>query len=152
MNESTASLDRLHDIVLPPPVPWWPPAPGWYVLGALGLLLGLMLIFRSWRHWRRNAYRREALRLLASAPDAVAIATLLRRTALESTPRREIATLTGSAWVDWLAKESPEPIPAALRQLLTSGIYATDSPVDLSPLRAWVAHWINKYDSPPKDS
>ena len=39
LDSDPGSLDRLHDIVSPPPAPWWPPAPGWYALGLIVLLL-----------------------------------------------------------------------------------------------------------------
>jgi hypothetical protein len=43
VNPEATSLDRLHDIVQAPEVPWWPPAPGWFWLGA-GLIILLVLI------------------------------------------------------------------------------------------------------------
>ena len=36
------SLQNLNDIVLPAPVPWWPLAPGWWVL------IGLIPIVGFW--------------------------------------------------------------------------------------------------------
>ena len=60
MNEAATSLDRLHDIVLPPEVSWWPPASGWYVVGGILLLLLLFLVHRARKHWLANAYRRAA--------------------------------------------------------------------------------------------
>ena len=98
MNQDAASLDRLHDIVMPPTVPWWPPAPGWYVLAAIILGLLLVLVLRLWLRWRATAYRREAIRALDSASDPAAIAALLRRTALAESSRSEIAALHGNAW------------------------------------------------------
>jgi hypothetical protein len=55
------SLENLFDVVVPPPVPWWPPAPGWFVVG--GVVLGLVFwtVWRVWRRWRAAAYRRAAL-------------------------------------------------------------------------------------------
>src|SRR5262245_24888599 len=121
MNEDAASLDRLHDIIIPPPIPWWPPATGWYVLAAILLAVVLVFVLRAWLRWRDNAYRREALRSLDSAADVATIAALLRRTALAESSRAEIAALTGNAWVDWLAARSPEPIPPAICEQLANG-------------------------------
>ena len=56
------SLQNLNDIVLPDAVAWWPPAPGWYAVLAVLLALLLWLSFRALRAWRRNIYRRQALR------------------------------------------------------------------------------------------
>ena len=51
MTPDPTSLERLHDIVLPPPVPWWPPAPGWYwVMG----LLGALLLLVEWAAYARR--------------------------------------------------------------------------------------------------
>ena len=152
MNEDAASLDRLHDIVTPPPIPWWPPAPGWYVVGAIVLILVLLLMVRSWLRWRANAYRREALHALDSAVDVATIAALLRRTALAESSRSEIAALTGNAWVDWLAARSPEPVPPAIREQLVTGSYAPGARSDLTAVRAWAAHWIAAHHAAPKTS
>lgn len=113
MNPNPASLDRLHDVIAPPPVPWWPPAPGWlWLLGALTILVlaagvwGLIV-------WQRQRYRREALaewrrqEPLLHDPNRRAaalanLAELLKRTTLAVFPREQVASLTGPAWLAFL--------------------------------------------------
>lgn len=113
MQTDPASLENLHDIVVPGPVPWWPPAPGWYVV-AFGLLL-----FLSWMGWkilrdrRANHYRRVALGELQRLRSLAAVAAtreqalqqlpgLLKRTALAAFPRTEVAALSGDDWLRFL--------------------------------------------------
>jgi hypothetical protein len=143
MNDSIISLDSLNDLALPPAVPWWPPASGWY--GVLGLLLLTVfwLMWRLWQRWEANAYRRAALCELAKLEDVAAIAELLRRTALAVVPRTVIADLTGTAWTDWLAARCGETMPPDVRQLLTVGIYArAANEQEISKLRGYAATWI----------
>jgi hypothetical protein len=147
MKEDATSLERLNDLALPPSVPWWPLAPGWYLVIA-AMLIGLgFLAHRCWKKWRAHAYRRSALAELKSAPDATAIAELLRRSALAIAPRASIAALSGEAWLDWLAAQSPQPITDGLRQQLTAGVYgkASTSPADLAALREFASGWINTH-------
>jgi hypothetical protein len=149
MNTDPASLERLHDIVLPPQLPWWPPAPGWIALGALLLLAACVSAWRVWRRHRAARYRREALAVLAVLHEAAEVSALLRRTALAIAPRAEIAALTGTAWPDWLAARCPGAMPQAVRALLAAGIYArAGAAPDSAALRAWAAHWIRTHAAP----
>jgi len=148
MNPSASSLDRLHDIVLPPEVPWWPPAPGFWFLCVLILAPVFLFAWRSWRHWRADAYRRAALRELANASSPAMLAAVLRRTALAAFPREMVAVLTGSRWVDWLAAHSPEPVPEAVREQLAIGIYAAPAgPPELTGLADFAGRWIRHHRS-----
>ncbi|WP_193215026.1 DUF4381 domain-containing protein [Luteolibacter marinus] len=143
MPEDPASLDRMHDLALPPQVPWWPLAPGWYVVIALLLVLALLLAHRIWSHWRRNAYRRAALHQLATCGDSPAVAELLRRTALAIVPRSEVAAKSGSDWTDWLDTCAPATMPAAVKEHLITGPYAAPVPVTpelLGYARDWIRH------------
>lgn len=143
MNEPATSLAHLHDIVLPPAVPWWPPAPGWYVVFTLALTAAAWAAFRVWKRWQSNAYRREAARELASLDSSAAIAELLRRTALAIAPRSTIAEKTGAAWLDWLASRYPEPMPDTVRAQLTTGVYDRSAASrDLRALRDYATGWI----------
>jgi hypothetical protein len=104
------ALRSLHDIAVPPPVSWLPQTWGW---AALAVLLGIAVLaaLLVWlRRYRRNAYRREALRLLdgieadirspASREKGVhELSELLKRTALAAWPRSDVAALTGQAWL-----------------------------------------------------
>lgn len=146
MKMDATSLERLHDIVLPPPVPWWPLAPGWYVVFILFALTAVWLSWRFWQRWKRQAYRREALRQLAGLQDITSIAELLRRTALAVAPRAVVATKTGDAWVEWLAEQSPDTMSVEVHQMLTFGVYGR--PVkekDVSLLRGYAARWISRH-------
>jgi hypothetical protein len=109
----SASLDRLHDVIVPPPVPWWPPAPGWYWILGFVFFVVLALLLRTLLQWLHNCYRREALDELARQEANLAdatnraaaitkIAELLKRTALSVFPRETVASLTGPAWFAFL--------------------------------------------------
>ena len=108
MNSDPSSLQNLNDIVVPPPAPWWPPAPGWYIAGAILALLLLWRIYIFWQASRRNRYRRAALKelsLIRTQGDAAALRRLpllLKRTALSAWPREEVASLSGQAWHEFL--------------------------------------------------
>ena len=97
-SQDPASLVNLNPIVLPEPVPPWPPAPGWYVLLALAAGLALWAGVRWWRRRRAEQYRRQALAEMDALNDARAIPDLLKRAALSAFPRGEVAGLTGTAW------------------------------------------------------
>ncbi len=149
MNDSATSLDRLHDLVLPPTVPWWPLATGWYVVIGLVLVLLLFLAYRTWKSWKANAYRRAALRQLAKAKDAIEIAELLRCTALVNAPRQMIAERTDMAWTDWLNTQCPEAMPDAVRTQLTAGVYGRRTEEsDVRVLREYAARWIKGHHQP----
>lgn len=146
MTPDPTSLDRLHDLVLPPDVPWWPPAPGWYALFVLLALAYAWLALRRWQHRRADAYRRAALRELAGPRDATAVAELLRRTALAVVPRPVVAGMTGRTWTDWLAAQCPEAMPDPVRSQLYTGVYGRPSAdQDLAMLRAYAACWIARH-------
>jgi len=143
MNNTSTSLDRLHDIVLPTPVPWWPPAPGWYVVLTALVLTGAWILWRLWQRWLANGYRREAISLLARAKDASAIAELLRRTALAIVPRSTLATMTPQQWIDWLQVVYSAEMPESVRDLLMYGVYGPEQKEsDLHTLRDYAAGWI----------
>jgi hypothetical protein len=153
MNEPATSLDLLHGLVLPPDVAWWPPAPGWYVVIAILLLGGILMLARLVSRYRADAYRRAALRELANLEDVAGIAELLRRTAMVVASRATVAQLKGAAWLDWLAQNGPQPLPETLRELLTTGVYGRpDVKHDFDALREYAASWIKGHPVMPEDS
>ena len=143
MNDA-ADLSRLHDIVEPSPVAWWPLAPGWYGLITLTALALGYLLLQAWSRWRANAYRREALRELEGADSVAAVSELLRRTALASTPRSTLAALTGSEWPLWLSERSPVVMPDEVKQSLTADIYRPQAG-SLAAVKAFAAAWIRRH-------
>jgi len=113
-------LARAGEPALPPPVPWWPAAPGWAIVAGIAATLALGLAWRHWRRHQRAGYRRAALAELeriTMPPDPpvpagvpIAIATIVRRAALAAYPRREVAALHGEAWLQYLNSRCPRPV------------------------------------------
>lgn len=108
-------LEQLYDITGIDYISWWPLAPGWWVVLALGLVLV------GFVYWRRRAYHRswkgEAWRALAALDSqlvrdnaqeaAGALSVLLRRVAMHSSSRAECAGLEGQDWLRWLTTKDP---------------------------------------------
>lgn len=147
----------LRDIHLPAPVSWWPPAPGWWALLGLVILLSLsILAFRAVQ--RRRRVRVAALKALkgisadfSADGDAhrlvKSLSILLRRTCLSYFPRAEVAGLTGEKWLrfldgclDWgnlSARFSEGPG----RSLITAP-YQPQAEIDGDKLLVLCGHWI----------
>ncbi|NMF88451.1 DUF4381 domain-containing protein [Aromatoleum petrolei] len=105
----TASIDQLRDIHLPPTPGLWPPAPGWWILGAAALTLAVWFA----RHRRHGRPLRAALseldaiaRIHARTHDAVELArctgAVLRHYAQWRFPHAHPAGLGSSAWLEFL--------------------------------------------------
>lgn len=104
-------LEQLRNIHLPDPVSWWPPAPGWWILGVL-----ILSVIAAGIWWYRNpsvrAYRvaRKELKNLREeyqeSQDDVRLvkelSVLLRRYALAVFGRQRVASLIGNAWMMFL--------------------------------------------------
>ena len=98
-------LLSLEPLDLPAEPGWWPLPPfAWLVIGGALSFLLIVVALVAWRYVR-NRVKRKALRqleLIARNQDVSALDTLLRRLALTYYPRRDVAGLTGEAWLRWL--------------------------------------------------
>ncbi|MCV6628089.1 MAG: DUF4381 domain-containing protein [Cellvibrionaceae bacterium] len=141
-------LEHFHELSAPEPMATlavYLPT-GWGG-AALLLLLGLYLLSRWHINWRRrqlNHYRAQALAQLAQIkntldkPEQLAhVPTLLRRCVLSFAERREVASLSGQAWCDCLAKLLPAGDEAVLQlqELQTIQAWAYAEPAELAQLK-----------------
>jgi len=65
MKPNTPDISQLKELSLPAPVSYAPQTWGWWLLLAILVVLALVVGARSYRQWRRDRYRREALVRLA---------------------------------------------------------------------------------------
>jgi hypothetical protein len=108
----------IGELIEPTPVSFGFGAPGWYILLATFFIIIMIYLLLRYRRYLKNQYRRSALQELRSlsveSPPlhtyVFSIATLLKRVAITSYGREEIASLYGLGWLDYL-KEKNQGIP-----------------------------------------
>ena len=115
--QDSIQINSLEPIIAPEPVSFWPPAPGWYILAALVLLLLLYGIYRAIKKYQKNQYRRLALKELAGlsfptnseqfVQSVSALNVLMKRTALAGFSRERVAGLSGMNWLNFLETTYP---------------------------------------------
>lgn len=143
---------ELRDIHAPPAPELWPPAPGWWVLLALGLALFVFLTWRLLRTYRKVRRRRVILDELAAlqdrgtGPDLVAeVSALLKRVALARFPRAQVASLTGQCWLEFLDLNGGKGRFAdGPGSVLAIGPYAPEPNFDPDALLALAGDWIRR--------
>ena len=154
--DPTDPLSALRDIHLPADPAWRPPAPGWWVLAIL-LAAGLVVAgVRGYRRWLAGAARRTALAELgrlrgrlvrgeARGPIVAELSVLLRRAALASHPRKEVAGLAGERWLAFLdGDDEARPFSRGPGASLAVAPYSGRDPGDLEPLMAQAEAWIRR--------
>jgi hypothetical protein len=169
---NTLSIADLRDYALPAPVGLFPLSTGaWLFVAAL---LVALLGWAAWGilRWRSRAYRRAGLGLLSqlrkdveslsggggahhagSVPEAAhGISVILKRVALVTYPREDVAALFGDAWVAFLRKTCHgAPLPAAAATLLSSGAPITCLNDEREQLFTFAALWIEKHQPAQPD-
>jgi Ca-activated chloride channel family protein len=142
----------LVDIPLPTPVSLWPQT--WPLRIAVAVIAVGVAVGVWWlaRRWYRNRYRLAALAELdrievgselANVP--LALASLVRRTALAVFPRDKVASLTGVAWLAFLDRTADtrafsEGAGRALEEMAYRPTQA-----DVRPLIGAVRQWIKAH-------
>lgn len=162
MQDSTY-ISGIEPLIAPDAVPFWPPAPGWYMLCGLLVLAAILLLRSCIRRRGENRYRREALHQLkeigafagtrAEQGDVQAVNRLLKKTALSVFPRKEVAPLFGKEWLKFLDKHCSSAVftgtSGELLLSATSGtLKATSIPEDQwQHLVALAETWISQHKS-----
>lgn len=148
-------LAALRDIHLPHPVGFWPPAPGWWMLAGLLVLLALVALWLEWRRRQTLAYQAvQALRSIARDaaryPDSRAVAAqaalLMRRVLVSRDGRGDAAALVGEEWRRFLG-EGTAGLPAEVGAFVAEAPYLPAGlpdagRIDRAHLVASVSRWI----------
>ncbi len=161
--DSADLLEQLADIHLPGPVPFWPPAPGWWLLALLVIAALTWLTLKALEARRQKQICAFALHELGKAYHAyrqherdsaeqVNQATLLylnefnavlRRVALWHFPRQNVASLGGRDWVDFLRKKGESSLLSdQIAAALEEGRFKAQCDVDTEQLHQFGESWI----------
>ena len=123
-----ASLDNLHDIIVPDAIGFFPPAPGWYFV--LLLLLALLFHFsiQAYRRYKKSLYRREALKELQnyrqeSRQNIMALLGLAKRVGIVAYGRTEVAGLSEAKWWAFMEKHSSAKISITVQKEISQLLY-----------------------------
>lgn len=150
-------MDNLHQQLIapapPPPISVWPPAPGWWLVLAGLLVLGLLLpLLLRQLHQRRKRRLHSGMPLFADLPaelsDSLWLAEVNTRLKQQLKQRGDSAAtrLFGEAWLNYLCSRYPNARRDAL-QPLAADLYRPDAQLStaqrqalLSELQLWLEH------------
>lgn len=110
LKDSTQLASEVLDFIPPEKIDMSPTGPGWYVLGGIISLLILVILIREYSHFLKNTYKRVATRdidtivtnNLSLQESVYQINTTLKRVAITSYDRDQVAHLNGQTWIDFL--------------------------------------------------
>ncbi len=150
-----ASLDQLHDIIIPPAVSFWPLAPGWYALALLVLAYGIHVGLKYWTAYQKNLYRREALEVLSKMQSGEdtnkeinTLLGLMKRVALQCFGRKKVAALSDNTWWDFMEKHSKTKVDVEVRELSQKILYSPNAQAsveDVKMLKKVAKVWITTH-------
>jgi len=166
--EAEDPLKDLRDIHLPDAVPFWPPAPGWWLVLVV-LLVGLVFLYRhsimvmirrrklasvlrelnaAYATWQEQSLL-DSRRNQAGLDYLATVNTLLKRVAQVVYPGTGNAKLTGSQWLEFLDRcDETTAFSQGAGRPLGDGIYRRKYEADTEALQALVRQWIeNRYQT-----
>lgn len=159
--DSEELLAQLADIHLPEAVGFWPPAPGWWLLGLLLLVAGAILarvlllrhrqrqvrshalaeFDRCLARYREDSGEDEGVRKRRYVNEANAV---LRRVALVHYPQANVASLSGLAWVDFIRENGDSSrLDDDISAALGYGRFQTRCDVDIKAMDAFGRDWVS---------
>ena len=149
-------LAQLRDIHAAPELPWWPPAPGWWALALLLLLVLAWLARRALVKYRTLQRRRQMLAWVDGLQATVdagqnpqAFLSILNQifkiVALKAFPEHHCAQLSGSEWVDFLKEQIGDTAGTDALFALATGPYEPAPGFDAGALCELTRFWIRKH-------
>jgi hypothetical protein len=158
--DSEELLAQLADIHLPAEITSWPPAPGWWILALIVLVLVVLAIRRYIRHRNLHQICQHALAELSRCYNSYAneasgggddlklkyvneFNSVIRRVALYHFPQPNVASLSGRAWVDFIREKGESSrLDDSIAAALSFGRFQTECDVDVDALNNLGEEWI----------
>ena len=154
--DHTQPLAQLLDIHAAAEPGLWPPAPGWWALGLVFLVLMFFLLRRIARRIvvqrRRQAWLKELGGLSGIHDPATdphgylaSVNRLFRAVALRAFPGTECARLEGEHWVAFISGLMPEGTDSTALAVLARGPYEPQPDFDRPALEKLAMTWVRRY-------
>jgi hypothetical protein len=110
MNETGINTSTLGQLIEPDPVRYSFNTPGWHLVFILLVIIFIVIAFSQYRKYRKNVYRREALRKLEQIENSgksvvYSVNLLLKTTAIQLFGRRTVADLHGPSLFSFLTSK-----------------------------------------------
>lgn len=158
MNEAQQKqlLEQMRGIHLPEAIGWWPLAPGWWIVIALGLCALIAGLY----HWRkyvlRNIYRTFAsselqkhyLQWQSNSSNSQYIESaneVMRRAIKHISGETILSSHSGKQWADTLDKFSKTPLSDNTRFALSKACYQPEPQVDIEELHQQLCVWLKTH-------
>lgn len=152
-----AQTVELADIHLPGKPAFWPPAPGWWILSFVVLALVTWSVLKFRRYQKLKKHRQHIMQALQSlerqlqegrSNEAVAeMNMMLRRLALMHYPHKQIASLTGKQWLEFLDTSGrTTDFSQGAGRILADAPYLPQMPesFDIKGLNKAVKNWVKQ--------
>ena len=149
-------LSQLRDIHSAAPVPWWPPAPGWWVLAFLVLVLVIWMGRRLLARYRVRQRRKQMLawidHLNANIDPKLhpqeylsTLNRIFKLVALRAFPGQQCALLNGQEWTDFLTENIKKADSVESLGVLASGPYDPAPGFDPDQMSELTRCWIKQH-------
>jgi hypothetical protein len=147
-------LQQLKDIHLPRPVGFWPPALGWWIV-LFVLPLSVFAFYSLRKPYQAFLIKKQLMQHLSEIELAYRngesailsmqkLTNLLKKAALMSYPREQVASLYGADWVHFLQASIPQYDASRVMVLIQQSLYQPEINEDISDLFVFARHWLRK--------
>jgi hypothetical protein len=149
-------LEQLKDIHGAPPLPWWPPAPGWWILAAMLLLVLIWVGSRALKRYRIHQRRKQMLAWIDHLNATIdpqkepqsylsTINRIFKVVALRAYPEEQVAVMAGSQWAEFLQQQMKKNQQSELLAVLSSGPYNPAPEFDPATISDLARLWIKQH-------
>ena len=149
-------LSQLRDIHSSPEVPWWPPAPGWWALAVLLLVLSAWLFRQLFARYKAHKRRKQMLAWVDHLNDSIdparepqaylsTLNRIFKLVALRAFPERQCAVMAGQDWADFLTENMKNPTSAGSLNVLACGPYDPAPSFDPEVMSRLTRTWIREH-------
>ena len=148
-------LAQLKDIHAAPPVSWWPPAPGWWILAFLLLAILVWIGRNLLRRYRVRQRRKQMLGWVDHLNASIdpqkdphsylsTINRIFKVVALRAFPAQQCAAMAGTEWSEFLQQQLKGQQHEAL-SVLATGPYQPAPDFDPATISELARVWIKQH-------
>ncbi len=151
MANSTDPFSALNDIQLPADPGLWPPAPGWWIVALVCILLFIISARAAIRHSEKKRPVKALIRQLCElnidyddiSGSLFRISRLVRRYAIHRFGREAVSPLQGEAWISLLDTTTAggTGFSNGYGKILGTGMYQDKIDTDPDELRKFLLCW-----------